>query len=561
MPLTSVMYELSTDCPKCRNPVPLNGATESVLCASCQAPLATPPELWQTVLGEATGEALAMEEGNGRNTTMMLGKLGLTVKGTYGRLGARCEPDCKEPYPPDDLAAKLKAGGGELFCGACGKKSTVRPAPDWFAREVHPAAVGLVSESHAADRATAADPKDVRFHCYHCGGAAPLDPANRTVKCAYCSNELMVPDEIWVRLHPVEKVRRWFALLDVGGGVRAFPEDVWEFCDFTVDPGGNLVVAWHDDDEGDAGHRCRVGVVNPAGMLTWVQDGVLFSDETELMVSPHDARIVLIDQEEGFVRLLDSATGQPVRTLSAPDEDGPDATICVRGHEGVAVDWHGDLVVRRSWEDTGETALRRFGPDGARKPLWPGMAAAPRERSYVDWEDIGDRPNVVPRSALFGFGWDGCFYLVADDARQIAKLAPDGRFLGRLDTGIDFAERVHAFGVSRDGTMHVLFRHATPVRDEQWSHVARIHPTGQVELWLGPHAPDSPLIGQYDDKLEVMPDGTTYLGHEVESLRIIGPDRQVRFMTNASRRHEREYLREHLEKLRRGRKVAGDRGD
>ena len=555
MSLTSVMYELASECPKCKQPLPLNGATESVHCGACQSVVETPVALWRTILGEATGEAAGMSEGTGQNSTMMLGGFGLTVKATYGRLTARCE--CKTEYPVDELATELESGDGRIFCGGCGKQASVRRAPAWFA-EVHPAVVGLVRETHASDTA-GEKPESVRFHCYHCGASMPLEGKERSVTCQYCNNDLMVPDEIWVRLHPMATVQRWFGLLDMGGAVGPVPEDVSDFCDLTVDPNGHMVIAYHADDDGDVGHPCRIGAADRNGMLRWIQDGVTFSDDAELMVSRHDARIVLIDEEEGFVRFLDSADGSPIRTVPSPGEDGKGTGLNVRDHRGVTIAWDGSFVVRRYWDDGQSGALRRFAVDGTRIPLWPGQKVEVREPSDApEWKKLRDEPIRLPDSAKFGYGWDGAFYAVDEKLRHIARWSGDGKLQGVVDTGIDWCKEVKAFDVSRDGTMHVLLQHAEQIGDDHWTHVARFA-NGQVEHWLGPHVEGSPLIGQHDDKLEVLPDGTTFLGgYGMSSLRIFGPDRTLLWKSNATRRHE-QYLQEELEKARRGKKLVADR--
>lgn len=558
MPLVSVMYALAADCPKCRQPLPFNGASETVLCGSCQTPMQTPPDLWRTILGEATGESIAMVEGEGQNTTMMLGKWGITIKATYGRLGARCEPDCKTPHPPEALEKELAEGDGTLFCGSCGKKSTVRPAPDWFREMVHPTVVGLVGETMATGQLEKADAESVRFHCYHCGGAMPLDGTARALPCTYCKTEVMVPDDIWVRLHPAATVDRWFALLDLGDTVGVVPEDCYEFCDLTVEANGNIALAYHADDDGEAGHACRVALANRSGLLLWQQDGVEFSEYTRLFVVPGTGNIVLIDKEGGFVRFLDAATGEPLRTLAKPSEDSRMAAD-VYEHDGVAVDWDGSLVVRKRWDDTGDRALRRFGPDGARVPLWPGLATlVPEDGDHPSFARLGDRPVVLPDSALFGFGWDGAFYVLEEEGTHYVKFSRDGAVLHRGDTGIANLGEVEAFDVSSDGTLHVLFEHTTELGDSKYAHVARVSPDGKSELWLGPHVEGSPLIGEYDDRLEVMPDGTVYLGHGLDSLRIVGADREVVWKSNATARHE-EWLGEELRKARRGKKSAADR--
>ena len=560
MSLASVMYELSIGCPSCKQPLPINGATESVLCARCHTTVETPPELFRTALGEPTATAIGYAEGEGRNSTI-LGQW--RVQLTYGRLKARCEPDCKEPFPEDALRERLAAGGGELFCGACGKGATVRPPPPWFREATHPLVIGVFGETAGAERVEAADPKSIRFHCYHCGAAFPLSKdMERSPTCAYCDNAMVVPDEIWLRLHPVATVQRWWALLDVAGGVGVLPSDCSDFADFTITAEGELIVAWEADDDGEVGHPARVARVGDAGLLRWIQDGVEFSEDAELQVAKRSGLVVLVDKGEwsddpDFVRLLDPKDGAPVRTL-----DG----VRVKDLRGFALDWDDTLLVHRTWEEDGdERAFRRFSLDtGERLPLWSGASKAPREGRAPSWGKLGDFPVSPPGSSdLFGFGWDGVFYLVAEDGTRLARYGRDGRLMAEQALVVPgLHDDLEAFAVTRDGTIYLLGERAPSdaLKGERWAHVWKLAPgASEAALFLGPLAPGEPLIDQYEDALEAHPDGRVYLGRELEGLRVFGPDGAVLWKSTATKQHEQSWLLEHVAKLRRGKKLAEDR--
>ncbi|HEY1956966.1 MAG TPA: hypothetical protein VGH28_15210 [Polyangiaceae bacterium] len=59
-----------------------------------------------------------------------------------------------------------------------------------------------------------------------------------------------------------------------------------DFCDVAVEPGGNVIVAYLANGRGDAGHAARIALTQPSGALTWIQDGVEFSDDARLVTSP-----------------------------------------------------------------------------------------------------------------------------------------------------------------------------------------------------------------------------------------------------------------------------------
>ena len=552
MGVTGIAIEVSTTCGRCQAPLPLNGASESVLCDKCQTPNETPHEFWGRLLGDAVGEAVGFGANEARPATIIMD--GRTVKLLVGKQDARCA--CKEPYNPE--AFERAAVGGKLFCTSCGKQGTARRAPDWF-KAIHPAATYLVGETMAATVAKGVAPSDLRFHCYHCGAPLPIDGSSRSVNCGHCSASVMVPDDIWVRLHPARTVDRWFAVLalDLANAKGMLPEDVSDFCDVAVEPGGNVIVAYLANGRGDAGHPARIALVQPSGALSWLQDGIEFSDDMRLVTSPVDGTCFLVDKEKGFVRAIDPRTGDPIRTLPSPAEDDEEELwLDVRDVRSIAIDWDGSFLVSRSWRHF--RGLRRFAPDGRHVPTWPGMRLGEGEKGdEIEWTSWPRKhPTRLPSDVRVGVGWDGAVYFVAREG--VAKYTRDGQLVGVLPFPPKLLYGFDGFTVARDGTMALLFQHETEIDDSHWAHVMKISPNGQVSIAMGPHAPHSPLIGHYANRIKGAPDGTLILASNVDCLRVVSPNGSVAWMTNGTRRDE-EYEAKKLEQARRGKKLVADR--
>jgi hypothetical protein len=207
--MLSVALELPWRCPRCQQPLPLNGATVSVLCDACRTVVDTPPAFWREVVGEAVGYARRFADGATQTMTVM-GKWG-AFSLHYGRLPPRCT--CAAAFVMDDVVRAAQTGA-PLGCGACGATFPTRPAPDWLKEAVHAGLVAVAGERLVSERAQAADASAVRFHCYHCAAAVPLDGSSRMVKCHYCATDLAIPDAVWVRLHPTPTTSRWYLLLE-----------------------------------------------------------------------------------------------------------------------------------------------------------------------------------------------------------------------------------------------------------------------------------------------------------------------------------------------------------
>lgn len=546
MAFTSIALEISTACSRCQAPLPLNGASESVLCDKCQTPNATSVDLWSSILGDALGEAVAMEPDTAHTSTIMTG--GQTLKVLAGKQDARCK--CKAPFDP--AAFERGAAAGKLFCTSCGAASAVRRAPEWM-KQIHAATTYLVGETLAASRAKAVAPSELRFHCYHCGAPLPIDGSSRSVSCDHCRAAVMVPDDIWLRLHPARTVDRWYAVLalDLSSAKGALPASVDDFCDVCAEPGGHVIIAYHAEDNGSAGHPARVALLQPTGALTWIQDGIEFSDEARLYTSPVDGTCFLVDRENLFVRAIDPKTGDPIRTFKSPDDDENPQTLDMHDIRTFAIDWDGSFL-------TYDRSLRRYAPDGRRVPTWPGMGVGQGESDdQFEWNEWPRRnPVRLPSQTIIGVGWDGAVYFVSD--KGVAKYTRDGQLVGVLAFPSDVVNDVDGFTVARDGTMMVLFEHKAKIGDDHWNHVMRVSSNGQMSLAFGPHVQGSPLIGRCVDRIKGYADGTLILAGGVESLRVIAPDGHVAWMTNATRTGE-AYEQKKLAEARRGKKVVADR--
>jgi DNA-directed RNA polymerase subunit RPC12/RpoP len=491
----------------------------------------------------------------------------------YGRLDPRCAA-CKTPFDP----AEVTSGAEEVACPKCSRRAAARKAPQWL-RSTHPDAAWLVNEDTGGERVHATASDVIEFHCYHCGAPMPLDGKARRIPCTYCKKQVVVPDDVWRRLHPVRTIEGWFIVFDrepasasasasastSGSSAAPLPEDADEFCDLAPTPDGGFVVAWHDRDEGDVGHPARLALVRRDGSVAWRQDGVEFSDDAILCPSPSDGAIWVVDPELGFARAIDPKSGDPVRTLASPLDDAEDR-LNVRGSSeirgtsllGIWIDWDGTFVVWRKWTDTEHARLRRFARDGKRMPLWGKHE--PNEE-YVEWPELRDHPAMFRYDSCVGLGWDGHYWIAENsESKYFGRYTLDGRFLGAKPLPAGVMARVHAIGAARDGTGFVLFHHTQKLDDQAWACLLRIDPNGEHSIVAGALAREGrPLLGLGDDHMTVHPDGTVYVGSDLDSLRVFDRDGNLVWMS-ASTRVSETGLRERIERARgKGKRLVKDR--
>ncbi|MBY9000668.1 MAG: hypothetical protein KGD64_07125 [Candidatus Heimdallarchaeota archaeon] len=54
----------------------------------------------------------------------------------------------------------------------------------------------------------------IALTCPKCAGALIIDGKDRLVPCKYCGVNVYLPDDLWLRLHPVEVKSRWYLVYD-----------------------------------------------------------------------------------------------------------------------------------------------------------------------------------------------------------------------------------------------------------------------------------------------------------------------------------------------------------
>ena len=202
-----VLIECGVKCPKCDNPVPLNGPWETAHCDHCQADFDVPHDYWTDIFKDVLEEIKSgeMKEGEGRSSTIW-GTFNTTLM--YGNQIPFCQK-CKTNFSE----ASLSPGAGTLKCAKCGETVETAPPPAWLKA---PRAKLLVN----ASLGTADEPRlegvsgPVAFTCPKCGGALVVDGKDRLVPCQYCNVKVYLPDDLWLRLHPAKSKSRWFVVFE-----------------------------------------------------------------------------------------------------------------------------------------------------------------------------------------------------------------------------------------------------------------------------------------------------------------------------------------------------------
>jgi len=201
-------------CPACANPLPIVSLSQIAYCTRCATESQLSLNFWQERFGrDEFAEAMGLDEGEGRQINMMGGELGGGTH-AYGKRMPRCQ-ECKDFVPSlSQLAAAVPAGG--LACQTCNSHIRVRE-PDDLVRKVLPEAKYVVHEGAGgkAGGETHTGTQPVVFQCMQCAAAIKVDGSARMVDCTYCSASNYLPDGLWLRLHPVQKVEVFFIVAEL----------------------------------------------------------------------------------------------------------------------------------------------------------------------------------------------------------------------------------------------------------------------------------------------------------------------------------------------------------
>lgn len=281
--MIGICIEAGITCPSCESYVPLNALVPSLRCSGCGKDLELSLDVWKTVLEDSLKQAPFLEEGEGSSSTIF-GSYNYKV--LYGRLAPRYD-DTKDDIDIDMLLEKLDEG--RVLHPGSGAPTGVRRMPEQY-HEAFMGVLALIGEDPSQLPGTpeglpleTALSGPIAFQCPSCAGSLIVDGASRSADCRFCQTQVHLPDDLWFRLHPVKKEKRWFLLFD-------------EFQRFDLE--GNLLSLWGRTEE-KQGFWGR--------MKMWFgsrRRAPHFSDTSDYPVRTRDSDIRLAIGQDGSVYML-----------------------------------------------------------------------------------------------------------------------------------------------------------------------------------------------------------------------------------------------------------------
>lgn len=536
---------LSLQCQKCGESLPVNRAAETMLCVRCFENAETTAALWQFLVTPRLAQAFNMQEHEESRAKGLHASIG-SYDITFGRKRPQCSA-CGEEWQISDLLA-LEKKGIQFQCEGCDAEVSIRKPPEWFSAIV-PHACLLVGETSAeAQRMRFKREEAVTIHCYHCGASLPLDGKLRGVLCTYCGKQCMVPDDIWLRLHPVETTQTWYVIVNANESAVILPEEISSFIDLAAISSSDTALLWEDH------NGYCVGRLGPDGFFKWIQPDLACSSYARIFYTASAETVWILDHDEEIVFAFDAQTGKERRR--AENEDHESDTISVLDHRGAAACADNTILIYRNWEagpsksDISEqirkagpyvltqaeldalnevprlAEIRRFDSKCKRIPLWQGRKDDELDHNIVEWNSLHDQPALLPDNAMLEAASDGTLYAIEPRLAIAVRFDSNGKRMALVRPVQKEISSITDCAIDSNGSVIVAFEHRKQINRETWMHIGRISLDGRFDIIAGPHAPKNNCsLGTSTLRLSMDRDRNIHVcGGNFGNLRRITPD-------------------------------------
>jgi LSD1 subclass zinc finger protein len=207
-----ITIRMHTKCPQCTHPIPVNGPLPHVVCPSCGTVVQIPPRTLGGYMAWLSDDRPIFDG------VAVSGGMRFQMKST--RFAAYCEI-CDTALPVADVGTDAI-----VRCPGCAAQYPTFPVPEPFVKHAGPARQ-LTCAQRDPDPPREQVPASLSYTCPSCGADLTIDAdTGRIHHCQFCSSDVFIPDEVWARLHPVERVRTWFVDAGVEPEPRVGPDEM-----------------------------------------------------------------------------------------------------------------------------------------------------------------------------------------------------------------------------------------------------------------------------------------------------------------------------------------------
>lgn len=212
--IRSLTVMMNFRCPGCGKPVPINGPHLTVTCSHCMKKI--------TLSAEQLAYDIYLASKNmGR---INFGNTGNQLINHSWRKTIPCSA-CSAPV--EIPISKLATGNNaEVQCPSCSAPMKGGPPPQWMKNEF-PEIMGIFNwgkDTPRTGKKRAVEQQGnstASIDCPGCGNYLEINSKKRAEYCATCKINVIIPEDVWHRLHPAVTVIPW-AIIFRGEGLKEF---------------------------------------------------------------------------------------------------------------------------------------------------------------------------------------------------------------------------------------------------------------------------------------------------------------------------------------------------
>lgn len=544
--MTSICVELKTACKSCGNTLPLNALTENVLCRSCQNINYFPYEKWKkSILDSALNEYSDLKEGEGQTQTVMTGEF--TFQIMYGLQNPRCQK-CKTYLLPEHMYDYAKTG--YAVCGKCSNKVSVRTLPDEL-KDIFEGVKFLAGEdsdmfnTNKEGIKTQNTGKPILFICPSCAGNLEVDGTDRMITCKFCSSQIYLPDDLWLRLHPVKTVGRWYLVFD-DKYVSAKPPDWYYFSDAAIDSEGNSYIAAALDDN----EKFLLMSYAPDFTLRWRRDDLEYSYEKTHLVYAPDSNLYMWDENKHSLLVLSAKDGKTINKIKGSENTETESQpFNLKDAHELAIDTDGSIIVLK------DDKILRYSKDGKSIASWGEgeekksflsklFGGSTDDDSSPDTNELHNKPKHIDAEYNYvTVGNDGFTYFMdktSSDDSSIAKYSRDGKMLWNIVVPLE--QKTSKPCIDVNGNIYILGKIKENINLVKYS-----QQTGKWETLLKDIKEGGPL--NEVEKLLVTPNADGFYCIQYNNaIRAFDKYLKLTYISEASKEDDEEYYEEKKKK-------------
>jgi hypothetical protein len=461
----------------------------------------------------------------------------------YGKQKPRCAK-CKTSLDESKYEDYTKAGSAE--CTKCKNPVSVRHLPE-AAQQIFGEVKYVIGEdadlfsSGKTSMKTPQAAKPILFTCPSCAGNLKIDGTSRVVTCNYCNSEIYLPDDLWLRLHPVKVVDRWYLVMDDAAisvaQTNKLPD--WYYIPgFTIDKGGNCYAASADDDDNDV----TVWSFSPDLKTRWVRKGLKSDTEETHLALTNDGNLYMWSKNKHSLLKLSSKDGSTIGKIEG-GHSSEDEPFDLNGCSTLVCDLDGTILALIN------NTVARFSPEGKRAELWSGKSfgilgsGIGREvpKDDDEWapclKEVHSHPKRINSDLTqMNIGWDGYLYMLDKSSSdgEVVKFDRDGNKL--LHVLVPLNDKDCRPWADKDGNIFII-----GTKEDYNTNLIKISSDGNQITTLLTDIKEGGVLDE-EDQLALAPDGTIYAYKYYNRLKIFTPDLQMKFRSEQSEKEDNETL-------------------